>query len=269
MTVDNDRDGKAPVQVSEGSHTSQRRGRGLAIAALVCGIASFVWGVFTAPLAVVAVLLGTIVLVKGIRNPRRYRGKVVATLAIITGVVALALIPLWLLPRLADVREEAQRTATRSRLFAISTGLETYRAHPAFGHYPPSRLRPDPITDYEGGTSENRLSGAHWLARALVGHDLRGVDRRVFGPEPVSRSELDVENRADTFFPPDPAIFIRDTSVLSRLNCRVQAAEFYSGVCGGEPPIDRLPTRVAILLPAIYGSHQGRLVRDSTAHALP
>ncbi len=93
---------------------------------------------------------------------------------VLTVVGILALVLAVLLPALAHIRGSSKLARSGSTLAAVEKGLEMFALD--FGQYPDSRLRGDPI-DWEGRVTDHEpLSGAHWLARALVGHDLGGLD---------------------------------------------------------------------------------------------
>ncbi|NLX55640.1 MAG: prepilin-type N-terminal cleavage/methylation domain-containing protein [Planctomycetaceae bacterium] len=109
---------------------------------------------------------------------------------LLTVIGIIALLIAILLPALGRVRSHAKATQTAGLLNAIDKGLESF--HADFGYYPDSRnpqssstgtkRREDPITQWPAAgdlpVPKNRanLTGAHWLARALAGHDLGGVD---------------------------------------------------------------------------------------------
>ncbi len=103
-------------------------------------------------------------------------------------VAIIVLLIALLLPALSRVRNQAKTTKTASLLNAIDKGLESFRAD--IGEYPDSAnpgggsrfKRPDPIVGWPDPTGRGipqdnlRITGAHWLARALVGHDYGGID---------------------------------------------------------------------------------------------
>lgn len=106
---------------------------------------------------------------------------------LLTVVAIISLLIAILVPSLAAARDQARRTKVASLLSAIDRGLEMFAAD--FGQYPDSsnptgkHLRTDPIVgwpDVDGSgippIDNVRLTGAHWLARAMAGHDLNGVD---------------------------------------------------------------------------------------------
>lgn len=97
---------------------------------------------------------------------------------LLTVVAIIALLIGLLLPSLAKARAQARRVSSAAALASFEKGLEMF--HNDFNQYPDSSERDDPITDYPGATSEDELFGAHWLARALVGHDTQGVDTKGF-----------------------------------------------------------------------------------------
>jgi len=106
---------------------------------------------------------------------------------LLTAVAIIAVLIGILVPALGKARDHSKRTQTLSLLSAIDRGLEMFAAD--FGRYPDSSNpsgkseRTDPIiewADIDGDgippVDDARLSGAHWLARALAGHDFKGVD---------------------------------------------------------------------------------------------
>ncbi|HOA73326.1 MAG TPA: hypothetical protein PL151_11675 [Phycisphaerae bacterium] len=93
---------------------------------------------------------------------------------LLTVVGIIALLIGILLPAMSHVRTEAKRSTTKAFIGSCERGLEMFNTD--FGQYPDSRLRVDPV-EYPGDSSEAPwLSGAHWLVRALIGHDGNGVD---------------------------------------------------------------------------------------------
>lgn len=95
---------------------------------------------------------------------------------LLTVVGIIALLIGILLPTMSQARVEAKRSATRQMLASAERGLETLNTD--LGSYPDSTRRVDPIKYKSGETSHGPafLSGAHWLARALIGHDGQGID---------------------------------------------------------------------------------------------
>ncbi len=108
--------------------------------------------------------------------PRRHCRKAFSLVELLTVVGIIALLIGILIPALSAARNEARRGAAKALLASIDRGLETFSG--AMGGYPNSALAPDPITDIAtpGSAKSGKLSGAHWLARAMVGHDGLGVD---------------------------------------------------------------------------------------------
>lgn len=101
---------------------------------------------------------------------------------LLTVVAIISLLIGILLPSLSRARDQAKKAKTAGLISAIDKGLEMF--HNDFGQYPDSTFRRDPI-DWSGsmqGLSSNvELSGGHWLARALVGHDINGLDAQGLG----------------------------------------------------------------------------------------
>lgn len=99
---------------------------------------------------------------------------------LLTVVAIISLLIGILLPSLSRARDQARTATVAGMLSGIDKALDMF--HNDFKQYPDSRLRVDPITGWldptgMGVPADNMmLSGAHWLARALVGHDTSGVD---------------------------------------------------------------------------------------------
>lgn len=96
---------------------------------------------------------------------------------LLTVVSIIALLISILLPSLARARDQAKRVKISAQLSAIEKGLEMFQND--FGQYPESSLAGDPLIKSGMYTEDTRrLSGAHWLARAMAGHDTKGVDAK-------------------------------------------------------------------------------------------
>lgn len=111
------------------------------------------------------------------RRSRTESGFSLVELLTVVGIIAL-LIGI-LLPTMNASRIEAKRGATRAFLASCERGVEMFNTD--FGQYPDSRRRIDPVIKWpaiDGTTPSDGewLTGAHWLARAMVGHDGQGVD---------------------------------------------------------------------------------------------
>jgi hypothetical protein len=111
---------------------------------------------------------------------------------------------------LTAARAAAKQVQCQAELMAIGKGLEMFAND--FRDYPDSRLRRDPIVEYPGGKAD-RLSGAHWLARALGGHDGNGVDEKqtVMADGDIRKfsiKEAGSWERKGTYL--DPRVFARD-----------------------------------------------------------
>lgn len=92
-----------------------------------------------------------------------------------------------------------------SQLRSISTGLEMFRSD--YGHYPDSSCRADPIRGWPESTNPDdvKLTGAHWLARALLGYNLQGIDKQLKGlsTQPVAYTELGKTRHGSMYIDPD------------------------------------------------------------------
>jgi len=143
-------------------------------------------------------------------------------LLVVVGIIAL-LISI-LIPALSRPREQAQKVKVASLLSSIEKGLEMFRND--FGYYPDSSRRVDAISDL--APAGKTLSGAHWLARAMVGHDLKGVDVRaaMLGmPDSVDQATLNTAGRKSLYV--DGEIFARDdnTEIFLGTNSSVAPAQ--------------------------------------------
>lgn len=104
------------------------------------------------------------------------RGFTLVELLTVVGIIALLMG--ILMPALSKARMQAKRTACAAIISSIERGLEMFKND--FEQYPDSQYRPDPI---HWGTlpptpPTGNLTGSHWLARALAGHDFLGVDTK-------------------------------------------------------------------------------------------
>ena len=97
------------------------------------------------------------------------------TILCLLGIILVAFI-LVLKPSINLNNRRYRPFKTMSRICMIDQGLEMYRSD--HGQYPSSYVRPDPVINWpQSGMPDGALLyGAHWLVRALAGHDLRGID---------------------------------------------------------------------------------------------
>jgi prepilin-type N-terminal cleavage/methylation domain-containing protein len=95
--------------------------------------------------------------------------ELLTVIGIISLLIAIAL------PSFAKARDLAKKTTTLAELDSITKDLEMFQN--AFGAYPDSSTgRVDPLFNLPNAPGDHRLSGAHWLARALAGPDQQGPD---------------------------------------------------------------------------------------------
>ncbi|MGB9626087.1 MAG: type II secretion system protein [Phycisphaerae bacterium] len=106
-------------------------------------------------------------------RPRQAGGFTLVELLTVISIIAL-LISI-LLPSLAQARAQAKKVKVQTQIDAIGKGLEMFR-NDNRDQYPYSARAQDRISDWPNAGSNNVLSGAHWLARAMVGGDLQGID---------------------------------------------------------------------------------------------
>lgn len=146
------------------------------------------------------------------RHPQHRTAFTLVELLTVIGIISL-LISI-LLPSLSRARGQAKKVAVAAQIDAIGKGLEMFRND--FGSYPDSSSRPDPIFWGVDNTAyEQYLDGAHWLARALSGHDSLGVDakgdvlRKTVAPaDRIAKVDLADSSRKGTYL--EGKVFARD-----------------------------------------------------------
>lgn len=155
-------------------------------------------------------------------NPCRRAGFSLVELLTVVGIIAL-LISI-LLPALSRARFEAKKAKAAALIDSIGKGLEMF--HNDFGNYPNSSLGGDPINwqDHEFVPTELQnepLTGAHWLARGMLGHDTLGVDAAGVTMKPSDSAVVNVDQLIkDSGLPTaerkprylDGDVFARDTN---------------------------------------------------------
>lgn len=169
---------------------------------------------------------------------RRLRTRGFTLVELLTVISIIALLISILLPSLAKARGQAKKVKVQTQIDAISKGLEMFRNEHR-DQYPDSaasvlngatwQARQDPVTGVtsvqnadDSGTvtvADNaQLNGAHWLARAMLGYDLRGVDadfRTLDGPTiattVLTRTTPPPPERLSTFIQLDSAKAVRDS----------------------------------------------------------
>ncbi len=151
---------------------------------------------------------------------------------LLTVIAIISLLIGMLLPSLSKARAQAKKVKVQSQLDSIGKGLEMFRNEHK-DQYPDSAAtrmqgatyvnRTDPLSNDPGVNAgyTGQLNGAHWLARALVGYDLRGIDAAfehldgcrpdsaAFGNCDVSRAAPGVE-RHSAFIQLEAAKIVRD-----------------------------------------------------------
>jgi len=109
-----------------------------------------------------------------IRNRPADRRPGFTLVELLTVVAIISLLIGILLPSLSRARDQAKRARTAALLAAVEKGIEMFYVD--FNQYPDSREGDDPINDLRNASKP--LAGAHWLARAMLGYDLDGVDSK-------------------------------------------------------------------------------------------
>lgn len=133
---------------------------------------------------------------------------------LLTVISIIALLMGLLLPSLARARAQAKKVKVQTQLEAIAKGLEMFR-NDHKDQYPDSRPLADWVSGVPNTTGNGPLYGAHWLARAMVGYDLQGVDvdfRQLDGPA-ISHNELQSAERLKPYITLESAKVVPDSDV--------------------------------------------------------
>jgi prepilin-type N-terminal cleavage/methylation domain-containing protein len=159
---------------------------------------------------------------------------------LLTVVAIIGLLIGILVPSLAKARESAKKASTAAVMKALSDGLELFRNEnedemkrlPGGNTegYPPSARRDDPT---ESG--QQRIFGAQWLVRYLLGKNLDGyVPRRSVSDTVLRRAE---ENWEEKEWYEDasgnPSGFSRAGPYVNSTNVKIQAPNRLIGFPGG------------------------------------
>lgn len=142
---------------------------------------------------------------------------------LLTVVAIISLLMGILMPTLSKAREQAKRARVLALVEAIGKSLEAFAND--FGDYPDSSMRRDIINwdETNPGPPQAMLSGAHWLARALMGHDRQGVDAQgivmkgyvAMMPQP-KESDLKTYSRKGPYF--EGNVIVRDNDQSNNFN---------------------------------------------------
>jgi prepilin-type N-terminal cleavage/methylation domain-containing protein len=147
---------------------------------------------------------------------RRDRGFTLVEMLTVVAIIAL-LISI-LVPSLSRARIQAKKVKTATLIAGIGNNLEMF--HNEVGSYPDSKARKDPVRNWTNDNPDDVvLSGAHWLLRALVGHDFQGVDRPGAVMQDGENVVLDFQAPPDSpkgISPSRFPVFLDDAKVYSR-----------------------------------------------------
>ncbi len=140
---------------------------------------------------------------------------------LLTVVAIIALLISIVVPSVTRARDQARRGTVLALHDAITKNLEMYRND--FRNYPDSSFRVDPIDPASCPAppppfnTSDELSGAHWLARAMLGFDFQGTDAEALsmrtiptGVPDVDYNEVRVTARRGTYME-GPRVWAADT----------------------------------------------------------
>ncbi len=220
---------------------------------------------------------------------------------LLTVIAIIALLISIVVPSLNRAGAQARQTKSKAVLYAVDRGLELFRNN--FRNYPDSTFRPDPV-NYDLGASGmglatgEELSGAHWLVRALIGHDTRGVDSRArvlerinpTDPEAPRESQIMGADRSRRFFDGETYLPDNDPNLNSpaaapspnttrpvivdafgfpvlyyRADSRANVPFSADGL-GTSPPVDG---GVRNDTPGVYNSYDNHEITGSDVHGVP
>jgi len=196
------------------------------------------------------------------------------TLVELLVVIAIIVLLVGILtPSLNKARQRARDVRVRSEHRGIIAGMEMF--HGEHDQYPPSALRDannQPAQDPIGGGSQNPpankiMSGAHYLARALVGRDLKGYAVPGTGPD-ADLYALDnypngkpIYSRSPTYINPEEYTLVKDSDAAMQ--------DYTINRAGVMPDMNKRPGELMILdfhkYPILYyraNPRAGRIITD-------
>ncbi len=137
---------------------------------------------------------------------RRRRGFTLVELLVVVAIIALLMG--ILIPSLTAARNAAKRSSAHSTIKLLTGGLTVFKndneqANPQTNGYPESAFAEDPAS-----RGAQKIYGAHWLVRSLVGKDFNGFIPRRIVPSVLQHPDDGLEEQVRWYDPStgDPPI---------------------------------------------------------------